>query len=453
VLLAIAYVLLAAAVIAHERRRAAALRLDQLSIASLFFLANIAAPAAIIHLLVDGGLVRPASVGVFPVLENVYQHLTGPEEWTVFAGSCLAFIGLAAGYRVGAGSTDAERAIAKTSTRTVLAWGGVGAVLFLAMLSFGNALYPGDPVRGLLLSTFYRAEDPVFAFDRGGFPALAYILTHTFLLIALLGFGLATEHPRGRRLILTLAVVFTATAAVASGARRPVLIVALVLWIYAANRAHSYRLKGLAVILAASVPLLYFGKAFLRGVGTGDAVGLDDSVPWLNQVLVAASEIGISHVESLGTISLYHGGPRLGMDHALSVLRFVPDNLGMRIDWPARIVRISTAYLTGDPNQQDAPPGYIGQCWIDLPVLGFLVLPALHGMFFGWIERLFGRLDLKRSPAHLLAYVVLGYLVALPLNSGSLDFVFSIDVAATVLLLLVLGATTGAWSRAPASDG
>jgi hypothetical protein len=460
VLLALAYVLLAWAVIAYERGRQKPLRFDQLSVASIFFLANVAVPAAVIHLVVDGGLLTPAAVAESPLLESAFRRLTGAEEWTVFIGSCLAFAALAVGYRLVVrrhgqepDGVAVEAKVVRASTGATVVWVVLGLVLFVLMLRFGDSLAPGYPLRGLLLSIYYRAEDPYFDFERSTFNATAYALTHTFLLIALIGYALADEQRRRRYLLLGLTLLFVAIAVVASGARRTLLIVALIVYVYAANRRNSYRVKLLVGILVAAVPLLYFGKAFLRGIGAADGMEIDTGVPWLNQVLVAASEIGISHVESLGTVSLYDGGPRLAVDHVLSVLRFMPDGiLGLHIPWPERIVRISTAYLTGDPNAQDVPPGYIGQCWIDLPAIGFMVAPLLHGMTFGLVERVFRRVDLRASPAYLMGYILFGYIVALPLNSGTLDFVFGIDIAATVFVLLVLNAMSKGGARASLRD-
>jgi len=54
------------------------------------------------------------------------------------------------------------------------------------------------------------------------------------------------------------------------------------------------------------------------------------------------------------------------------------------------------------------------------------------------VERGFRSINLQKSPFYLMAYLVAGYLVAMPLNSGTLDFICSPDIVLTVLLFFVL---------------
>ena len=75
-----------------------------------------------------------------------------------------------------------------------------------------------------------------------------------------------------------------------------------------------------------------------------NVVGMYQS--WQNVAVRAASETGISVVESVGTIELIDLPPRLGSDHILSMMRIFPERtLGFEVDWPERIVRISTSVL------------------------------------------------------------------------------------------------------------
>src|SRR5690606_13441498 len=100
------------------------------------------------------------------------------------------------------------------------------------------------------------------------------------------------------------------------------------------------------------------------------------------------SEIGITLTESLGTISLLEMPPRYGIDHLMSVAQRFPEGaLGFVIDFPERIVRISTA-IFDDPWGADLPPGFMGQMWLDFRVLGPIVWGAVMGLQVGVVQYL-----------------------------------------------------------------
>src|SRR6185312_4163454 len=122
-------------------------------------------------------------------------------------------------------------------------------------------------------------------------------------------------------------------------------------YLYVAIRKGKYKIYYLISILVISIPLLVFGKAVMRNLTDLEVadIGFSD-VTLAEQFVGATGDIGQSHLESIGTLALYDGGPRFGVDHLYSVLRMIPlGMMGIEKPWPERIVRISTAYQSGDP--------------------------------------------------------------------------------------------------------
>lgn len=435
------YAMLTIAIVGYELSRKKRMLFDQFSVLSIFFLANIVIPATILCLSLDTGLAQADRIADFSLFGYFHHQAQPTEKFVLLLGSALAYCSLSLGYNFAAQRLDFSRQVIRGIKFQVrLAWIFIGLVFSLLMFVFGNTLVPGDPIGGLLLATYYRADDPYYAFERTPLNANIYAATTTFLLFSVLGYALSDEKRRTSLIYLVLTVVFVLLDALASGSRRPLLIVGILVYMYIGVRKAKYKVHYLFLILLASVPLLFFGKAILRDLSDLEVanIGVSD-VTLLEQVVTAAGEYGLSYLESLGTLERYEGGPRFGVDHLFSVLRMIPlGMMGFEKPWPERIVRTSTAYLTGDPTAQDAPPGYLGQCWIDFPFIGFLVIPLFHGVSFGLVERGFRSINLQKSPFYLMAYLVAGYLVAMPLNSGTLDFICSPDIVLTVLLFFVL---------------
>ena len=104
----------------------------------------------------------------------------------------------------------------------------------------------------------------------------------------------------------------------------------------------------MADTVAAAVPLLLwiaYGKELIGIVAFGgtlnDVVERYETLP--ASCLRAASEIGLTVVESVGSINLLALPPRFGVDHLLSVLRQDPNGSHSWLGkLPTRIVRLST---------------------------------------------------------------------------------------------------------------
>ncbi len=440
-LIGLLFAVMAIVIISYEFSRKKKMLFDQLSMLNIFFLGNMVVPAAILHLILDTGLVQTDQIADSTLFDYFYRHSQPTEEFVLLLGSAVAYCSLRFGYNFFASRIDFSRQTRKeTNFKLRLAWVIIGLVFVALMFVFGDSLVPGDPIGGLLLSPYYRAEDPFYGFERTILNANIYAATTTFLLFSVLGYALSDNKRRSRFVYLTLTALFVLIDALASGSRRPLLIVGVLVYLYIGVRKGKYKLHYLLSILLLSVPLLFFGKAILRNLRDLEVANIDTSdVTWLGQVVTAAGEYGVSYLESIGTLGYYGGGPRFGVDHAYSVLRMIPlGMMGFEKPWPERIVRISTAYQSGDLWIQDIPPGYLGQCWIDFPFIGFLFMPLLHGACFAFVERGFRSIDLPRSPFYLMSYLVAGYLVAMPLNSGTLDYTCSPEIVLTVLLFFLL---------------
>jgi hypothetical protein len=191
----------------------------------------------------------------------------------------------------------------------------------------------------------------------------------------------------------------------------------------------------LVTVSIIALPLVAFGKEILAAISYGgDAEVVANTYESLTRaVLRTSSDIGITVTESLGTLSMIDMPPRFGIDHLISVAQRFPDGaLGLDFDFPERIVRISTAIFANDW-AADIPPGLMGQMWLDFRVLGPLVWGLLLGAQVGVLQFLYERTT--RNLQSTAVFFVLTFIVALPLNSGSFDFTFSIDIFVIIAVL------------------
>ena len=103
-----------------------------------------------------------------------------------------------------------------------------------------------------------------------------------------------------------------------------------------------------------------------------------------------------------------------------------------------RIVRISTETFA-DEWTVDMPPGLFGQMWLDFRVFGPLIWGLAFGLQIGILQYAWQRMRPSRQSAAV--FFVLTFVVALPLNSGSYDFTFSVDIIAAVIVLFFASAS------------
>ena len=87
-----------------------------------------------------------------------------------------------------------------------------------------------------------------------------------------------------------------------------------------------------------------------------------------------------------------------------------------------------------DVGSQDIPPGLLGQMWLDFGVAGPVIWGLVFGLQMSVIQFFFERTRRTRQSAAV--FMLLVFVVALPLNSGSFDFTFSVDIITLAAVLL-----------------
>jgi hypothetical protein len=262
--------------------------------------------------------------------------------------------------------------------------------------------------------------------------ALSLLQTWSWLTVVAL---FAVGERKGRSALWYLCFGMLVVFSVLAVSRRALFLPVLFSYLIFAMNDGRWRLGTLALIGAAVLPFIAFGEELFGALSYGGSL---ESVEHTygsvtTGALRTSSEIGISVTESLGTVSMMDLPPRYGIDHLLSAARRVPEGiLGIDIEFPERVVRISTETFANSWDV-DVPPGLMGQMWLDFRVLG----PVLWGLAFG-VQVGVLQFAYKRTAKSLQAaatYFVLVFVVALPINTGSFDFTFSIDV---IILLMVL---------------
>lgn len=274
-----------------------------------------------------------------------------------------------------------------------------------------------------------------------------YSLTQAFSIISVVGivYFLRKKSTVG----LLFAIVLMLFFALMTVSRRAIFIdVLLVYFVLVIESGNFYVWKRLVPITMVALPVVMFGKQFLASIAFNSDV--DVSEVGVGEIVRAFMDIGITNVESWATLMYMHEPFRFGVDHLLSVARRVPDGLlSMNIQFPERIVRHSTEVFSG-PGEADIPPGLFGQMWLDWGYFGPVIWGVLFGMQLGILQHIFG--SITRSWGVTTAFVILLFVIALPLNSGSFDFTFSIDIFVLIFFLALIVRVSPARSAEPRSQ-
>lgn len=312
-------------------------------------------------------------------------------------------------------------------------WRLAGVLLFGLAITLYSFVQMGDTfaARYVSLILFRDLSDAV---PRTPLRATAFALTQTWSWLSVLSLFLLYEGVGRRWLkggVLAIAIIF----ALLGVSRRALFLPLLLAYLSLVLHRRRWYLGWIVLFAIPAIIWLAFGKELFGAIAFGlplDAViGTYRSLP--SALLRAASELGITVIESLGTLAFIPEQLRFGVDHILSLAQRFPEGmLGFDIDWPARMVRISTEAFASH-EAPDVPPGFLGQMWIDFRVFGPVVWGVLLGLQMGALQWLFGRTERTLSAA--AAGVLLALVVSLPVNTGSFDFTFSIDI---IILLLVM---------------
>ena len=256
-----------------------------------------------------------------------------------------------------------------------------------------------------------------------------FSLSTTFLLLSAAGIVMFWENKK--RIMFTFSLICAISFSLMTVSRRAFLIIFLLVYFaFIIERKRLFFNKTVVLLLVMFVPVLLYGKHFLFLLAHDITITFSavtaGKMSLLGAVTKIAANVGITDIESWATLLTLHIPMRFGTDHLLSILRRIPDGiLGLGITFPERMVRISTQVFVG-ADRQDIPPGFIGQMWLDFRIFG----PVFWGMGFALIiafVQLFYN-QIVKSRDGIFFFVLIGYIISLPVNSGTFDFVFSVHV-------------------------
>lgn len=246
----------------------------------------------------------------------------------------------------------------------------------------------------------------------------------------------AVERAR-RGLWWLLCLVFIATFMALAVSRRDIFIPILLIYLTLLLFDGRWRPSVLLAISGPVIAWIVYGKRVFAQIATGGSLGaITEQYDTLSTLLLrASSDMGITIVESVGSINLLNLPPRLGIDHLLSMLpRIYVSSLRLGLELPPRIVRLSTEAFAS-ASDQDIPPGFLGQMWLDFRALGPIAWAIILGLQVSLVQQAFVSTVRTRQAAAVFA--VITFVVALPLNSGSYDFTFSLNILVLLLGLLL----------------
>jgi hypothetical protein len=427
----IGYALLTIAVGVFEAKRIRASGPDAISIFIVLFLVECCLPGIVIYAclpLVD----EPSPTDVAPI-DRIFAAADFATALLVLgltASFVVSFYGFAAlcsrllRSSSGRPSSDSRLVLTGSPPRLLLALAAGLALSVVSFYALGSSMV--ERYTNLILFRAGSQEGQESVLNAYGFA-----LTQTWAWFSVPALFVIDER-RGRRLSWFLCLSFLVVFVLLGVSRRAVFIPLLLAYLTLVLFDHRWRLNWL---LAGATPILLwiaFGKELIGTLAFGgtlsDVVGRYETVS--ASFLRAASEIGLTIVESLGSINMLDLPPRFGVDHLLSVLRQIPTSHYWLGILPTRIVRLTTEAFAS-AHDEDIPPGVFGQMWMDFRVFGPIVWGLMLSLPMSIVQHVFAQTIRTRQAAAM--FVLITFIVALPLNTGTYDFTFSIDIYALVL--------------------
>lgn len=422
---------------------------DLLSLFILMFAVQILIPGIAISLILAA---TPPPVTGLPFFDRIYGDLSTAEVLISAALTAffvfslyIAFLATTGGWRQRCRLPTTSITLHKGKVWSVVAIGLLSSLILLRQLS-PNGLSEG--YRALIL---FRAQDPS-VYKPSFLTANLFALTQTFALFSIL--TITTNYKRHRLGTFFCALAVVGFLGVMTASRRGIALQALLVC-FAFMLARKKWYVGIATVLfAICFPLLVFGKSFLALLATGrtfaEIVEGLAGADFVGSILAGMSYLGMTLTSSWATLMYLDIPIRFGVDHLLSALRFLP--LGFlgydeSTIFPERIVRISTAAFVGE-DQLDIPPGLLGAMWLDGWIFGPIVWGIIYGSVIGLMHSAYNRIENSIEAAGV--FVILLFVVALPLNTGSLDFNFSVDM---LFLLIFAGCAVKIRKRGPLKAG
>lgn len=429
-LLAFLYLVVAAAVANNEYHTIVKRGGDSFTIVLAFVFIYLLLPGIGIYCLLGiyGADLRTGNA----FFDKVFERLDFVDSLTVCLLTALFILGLYLSARirwVGYSLVSAPKK--ELLLRDVIVFFGVSALAFICG-KFFMGLGENFLERYINLILFRNLDASV---ERTFFSANAFSLTQTLTwLAASIFFIYLVEKKYVTALGYFLLMLF---AAFLMGSRRGFIFPLSIIYFGSVLLHADLHFRKLFLIVPVVFLWVGFGKELTGSVAydLNTVAVLDGYKSAGSMMLRALSDIGISQIESLAVLQYFDIFPRFGLDHLLSVLRRIPDGMiGLDIDWPERIVRITTKAFASE-NDADIPPGLIGQSWLDFPVAGALLWGLIIGvqcrLLNCWMSRF------AHTPAKVIFVVLLALVIALPINTGSYDFTFSVDIIFLVLLIAV----------------
>lgn len=436
-LMSFGYAMLLAGIWLNERRRTESSGPDLLSLLLVIFFIQIVIPGICMTAIiaVRGG----APVTDNPFFDHVYSKLSPLEPAITLVCSAWWALSLYAGWliaheimktRLGHEPPPKPLSCSPWRWTIVMLIGLAGMWKLLNLL--GGSLF--ESYQKLIL---FRADyDEI---EKTFLSANLFASAQTFSLISIIGLFIYEKH-RFRKLkmlfVLSCMIIFGLMCA----SRRAFAIqTILIYFVYVLMNRRWYFFRFVVPLSALFFPVIVFGKEFLSRIAVVDLNNMNYSdiieKDFFTSFMTGMSYLGISLVSSWGTL-LYLDIPfRFGVDHLLSIAQRIP--VGFMLGWdkswlPERITRISTERFLG-AFDQDVPPGFIGQMWLDLGYLGPIVWGLVFGLQIGFAQLFFKRF--VRTYEVTVLFVLLLFVIALPLNTGSFDFTFSVDIFLLFILL------------------
>jgi hypothetical protein len=428
-------VLLTLAVGAFEARRIRGRGPDAISVFIVLFLVQCCVPGIVIYACLP--LVDPDSPTEVGAIDRIYAAadvsaallVLGLTAWFIFFFYAFAALNARLLGRFGTHTPRTLRLVITGSPLRLVIVLTCGLVLSLASFYIlGSSMSERYINLILFRAGLQHGEENLLN-------AWGFALTQTWTWLSIPALFVIYER-YGRGLLWWGCLLFLLIFVILGVSRRALFIPIVLIYLTLVLFDRRWRVKWL---LAGAIPILIwiaFGKelfgvvAFHRSFG--DVLGRYETVA--ASFLRAASEIGLTIVESLGSMNLLSLPPRFGVDHLLSVLREIPTSHRWLGDLPPRIVRLSTeAFAT--PVDEDIPPGLFGQMWLDFRILGPLAWGLLLSAQMSIVQHVFARTVRSRQAVAL--FVLITFVVALPLNTGSYDFTFNYDIYALALCILL----------------
>jgi hypothetical protein len=434
ILVSLAYVGFAVAVGFYEARRTRVHGIDVISAFVVVFMLQCCLSAIAIYALLP--FMNRDDLTTIYAFNKILSHVDLPTAFLVFTltvGFLLSFY-----LGCGLGNAALERLWPRTDEILVITV-GKRRISLVMLVGAALTLYSFMVIGETMLERYVnlillRSNDPQV--ERTTLNANAFALTQAWSWLSIVAIFCFVES-RWRRILLPLLVLISVVFAVLSVSRRALFLPLLMAYLTLALYDNRWKLRWVAGAALPLVVWVAFGKSILATFAYGGSIETVSQVyqSWQSAVVRASSDVGITVVESLGTVQLIDVPPRLGSDHVLSLIKLFPERtLGFEVDYPERIVRISTTALDG-PDEADLPPGFMGQMWLDFRMAGPLVWGMALGLQISVLQWLFIRTRCTRQSSAIL--IVLVFIVGYPINTGSFDFTFAIDIVAIILGILV----------------